>query len=68
MTLCEIKQAIADGRKVYWKNAAYPVIKDSRGQYLITCTLTAYCIGLTWLDGTTLNGKESDFFCAGDPK
>ena len=29
MTLEEIKQAIEDGKKVYWASEAYDVIKDS---------------------------------------
>jgi len=62
MTLPEIKQAIGEGKKVYYQNLAYPVVKDSEGQYLIKCTLTNYCILLTWRDGITLNGKETNFF------
>jgi hypothetical protein len=62
MTLEEIKQAIADGHKVYWKNTAYEVIKDSREQYLIVCTFNGHCIGLTWQDNTTMNGNPTDFF------
>ena len=31
----EIKQAIDDGRRVYWHHTGYEVIKDSIGQYLI---------------------------------
>ena len=62
MNLSEIKQAIGEGKKVYCQTLAYQVIKDSIGQYLIKCTLTNYCIGLTWQDGTALNGKEANFF------
>jgi len=62
MTLEQIKQAIEDGKKVYWSNPAYEVIKDKIGQYLIHCTLNNHYIGLTWRDGVTLNGKEEDFF------
>lgn len=60
MNLEQIKQAIADGKKVFWASALYEVIRDSRGEYLIKCG-PSY-IGLTWADGVTLNGKESDFF------
>jgi len=67
MTAEEIKAAIDRGEKVYWSSTRYPVIKDSKGQYLITCTITDYCIGLTWQDGVTLNGKESDFFTDKQP-
>ena len=62
MNLQQIKKAIADGKKVYWASALYEVIKDSRGEYLIKCSSNGHCIGLTWADGVTLNGKESDFF------
>jgi hypothetical protein len=60
MTLQEIKQAIEDGENVHWSNLSYKVIKDRKGQYLIKCG--THCIGLTWADNTTLNGKEEDFF------
>lgn len=61
MTLQEIKDAIASGQTVHWGNKSYTVIKDNIGQYLIQHT-GWHCIGLTWQDGTTLNGKEEDFF------
>lgn len=64
MTLEEIKEAIADGREVHWKSTAYDVILDDIGQYLIVCNLNDYTIGLTWMDGVTMNGKEKDFFIA----
>lgn len=62
MNLQQIKQAIADGKKVYWASALYEVIKDNIGQYLIKCKSNGHCIGLTWADGVTLNGKEEEFF------
>jgi len=62
MTLTEIKTTIANGQKVYWSTFSYQVVKDSNDHYLIVCRSTSYNIALTWLDGTTLNGKESDFF------
>lgn len=55
MNLQEIKQAISEGKKVYCDTLAYEVILDSKGQYLIKCG--SHCIGLTWADGVTLNGK-----------
>jgi hypothetical protein len=61
MTLQEIKQAIEDGKTVYWANLSYTVVKDKNNEYLIKHS-TGNCIGLTWADGTTLNGKEADFF------
>ena len=62
MKTIEIKKAIKQGHKVFWKNNAYEVIKDSIGQYLIKCNLNNYCIGLTHRDNKTLNGDEKDFF------
>jgi hypothetical protein len=61
MNLSEIKQAIANGQTVCWSNIGYQVIKDSKENYLIKHH-SGNCIGLTWQDNTTLNGKESDFF------
>ena len=62
MTLQEIKDAIEAGKKVHWANEGYEVIRDSIGQYLIVWTQSGNCIGLTWQDGVTLNGKPQDFF------
>ena len=62
MTLDEIKQAIAEGRKVYHHNKNYEVIRDNLGQYLIVCSINDYTIGLTHSDKQTMNGKEADFF------
>ena len=61
MTTQEIKDALAAGKKVYWHNSAYEVIKDSKDQYLIRHT-NGSCIGVTWADGETLNGKEEQFY------
>jgi len=62
----EIKQAVDDGKNVYWSNPSYVVIKDKRGQYLINCVFNNYAIGLTHRDEITLNGKISDFFIKED--
>ena len=62
MTESEIKQAVDEGKTVHWSSEAYVVIKDSKGQYLIKCIPNNHCIGLTWADGKTLNGKEEDFY------
>lgn len=62
MTLPEIKLAVDTGKNVHWANLGYKVIKDKLGQYLIIFTANDWCIGLTWRDGNTLNGKESEFF------
>jgi len=64
MTVEEIKKAVDEGKTVYWSSEIYPVIKDRIGQYLINCTISTMCIGLTWLDGVTLNGTEDEFFIA----
>ncbi len=61
MTVAEIRNAIAAGKKVHWHNSSYEVIKDSKDQYLI-CHTNGSCIGLTWADGETLNGKEEQFY------
>lgn len=62
MTLDEIKQAVQDGKTVHWSNDIYKVICDRHGQYLIKCTVNDNCIGLTWRDGVTMNGKPSEFY------
>lgn len=62
MKLTEIKQAISEGKRVHWANLMYDVIKDQHGEYLIMCRQNWSCIGLTHQDGTTLNGKEEEFF------
>jgi len=61
MDVNEIKQAVDDGKKVFWGNDNYEVIKGASG-YLIKSKFNNHCIGLTWLDGVTLNGKEEEFF------
>jgi hypothetical protein len=61
----EIKGAVRQGKKVHWSNTRYEVIIDSIEQFLIVCdrgSRREHCIGLTWRDGTTMNGKEEDFF------
>ena len=60
MNLEQIKQAVESGKTVYWHHDGYKVIKDDAGQWLIAHE-GGSCIGLTWKDGYTLNGKESDF-------
>jgi len=62
MTLSEIKQALNEGKKVYWHNENYEVIKDNLDQYLIRSHFNDYYIGLTWADKKTLNGKEHEFY------
>ena len=60
MNLDEIKQAVNDGKKVYWQEPSYQVICDSKGQWLIKHA-NGHCIGLTWDDEVTMNGKAEDF-------
>ena len=62
MTLKEIKDAVLAGKRVCWSGKNYEVILDSVGQWLIRCVDNGYCIGLTWRDGVTMNGKPKEFF------
>lgn len=66
MTLNEIKEAVRGGNMVYWKNRAYQVklntLATGAEQWSIVYYHNGYTIGLTWRDGVTLNGEESDFF------
>ena len=62
MKLDDIKNAVDAGKKVYWKNLAYQVLPHAHWEYVIVCENTRSCIGLTWSDGVTLNGKEEDFY------
>ena len=66
MTLSEIKEAVDAGKTVHWSNALYSVI-PSCGDYLIKCSSNNHCIGLTWQDGVTMNGKEEDFYIKPEP-
>lgn len=63
MTLNEIKQAVEAGKTVHWATRSYRVVKDSIGQWLIECD-NGHCIGLTWQDGVTVNGRPEQFFVA----
>jgi len=71
MNVNEIKQAVREGKKVHWSNEAYEVVlshfKSGEEQWLIKCSLNGSCIGLTWTDGITLNGKEEDFYTIEEP-
>lgn len=62
----EIIQAVNEGKKVFCGNTAYEVIKDSKGQFLISYLNGKHCIGLHGLEGTqyenVLNADENDFF------
>ena len=61
MTLNEIKAAVDAGKPVFWASFNYPIIKTQNG-YVIRSKCNNHYIGLTWRDGTTLNGREDEFF------
>jgi len=65
MSLIQIVEAILNGKRVFWKNTGYEVIRDSIGQYLIGFDIGGNkenWIGLTHTDGLTVNGNPEDFF------
>lgn len=66
MNLQEIKEAVNNGKQVYWGNALYQVKKhiNKKGgeDWNIVCESNGHCIGLTWTDEKTMNGKESEFY------
>ena len=64
MTVEEIKSSVMRGNRVCWSHEGYQVVRDRIGQWLIKCLANNSCIGLTWADETTLNGKPSEFFIA----
>lgn len=64
MTLAQVKEAVLSGRTVHVGKPAYKVVVDSQGEWLIVCSLNGYTIGLTWLDGVTVNARPEDFFIA----
>ena len=61
MTLEEIKAAVLAGHTVCHHNPAYEV-RHHDGDFSIVCTFNGYSIGLTWLDGVTMNGKPEEFY------
>ena len=65
MTLQEIKTAVLANQTVHWANTLYVVKYAPRiDEFLIYCLLNDTCIGLTWQDGVTMNGREDQFFVA----
>lgn len=63
MRLAEILRAVDEGLLVHWQNPGYVVERSmKRGDCVIRSLSTDNCIGLTWADGKTLNGKEEEFF------
>ena len=67
MTLDEIRDAVLAGVNVHWATHNYRVIHDSIGQFLIWSTCNDNYIGLTWRDGTTVNGEPEQFFICNIP-
>jgi hypothetical protein len=67
MNVTEIKEAVESGKTVCWSNDGYIVLKDKKGQWLLKFIAgNGHCIGLTWADEITLNGKEKDFYIKED--
>jgi len=63
MTLEEILKAVDEGLPVYWQSKGYVVERPSQSsQCVIHALSTGHCIGLTWADGVTLNGREEEFY------
>ena len=63
MTLDEIKAAVLAGKTVHWEQSNYVVkYHDKSEQFNIVCTTNNHCIGLTWRDGKTMNGKPEEFY------
>lgn len=63
MTLAEILRAVDEGMQVHWQSPCYLVERHAGSTSCVIRSLaTGHCIGLTWADGTTLNGKAEEFF------
>jgi hypothetical protein len=62
MTVQQIKDAVLQGNKVFYGHKGYEVVTDKHNQWFIRYIPNGHCIGLTWTDGTTLNGDENDFY------
>lgn len=71
MTLDEIKAAVDRGETVCWSHDGYVVEKwqptqlHPEGTYEIVYLRNRHAIGLTWLDGVTMNGRPEDFYVKG---
>lgn len=64
MNVEEIKAAVGRGLRVFWSNASYEVIHDTKNgcdQWLIRHS-EGSCVGLTHRDGVTLNGRPEQFY------
>ena len=64
MKLSEITEAVDNDLTVCWSNNNYQVINSKSG-YMIKCLSNDHCIGLTWADGKTMNGKPEEFYTKG---
>lgn len=62
MNLEQIKAATLAGKTVHWKNPGYTVRYVPASEQWLIIFVSGDCIGLTWADGVTLNGQESDFY------
>jgi len=63
MTLDEIKAAVLAGKTVQWISSNYVVkYHDKSKQFNIVCLSNNHCIGLTYRDGVTMNGKPEQFY------
>lgn len=62
MTLEQIKEAVLGGKVVHWANDGYTVEVDNSGQWFIVFAGNSSAIGLTWLDGVTMNGEPEEFY------
>lgn len=67
MKLSEIKKAVENGIRVFWKNENYEIVKDAKNQWFIRSASNNHYIGLTHADGETMNGNENDFFTERNP-
>lgn len=64
MNAKQIKQAINNGKRVFWHHAGYEVIKDNIGQYLIKCHINGHYSGLTDKEGKLME-DPNHFYIAG---
>lgn len=61
MTLAEIKKAVRSGKTVHWASEGYDVVYSHKEWYIV-CTQNNHTIGLTWIDGITMNGRPNEFY------
>ena len=62
MTLTEIKNAVQRGETVCWSNTGYEVLYIFKNDSYVIKHHSGNMIGLTWQNGKTMNGEESDFY------